>query len=192
MIDIVSGQVASVDRTSLVVMVGGVGLRINVPRTVFDTVHGPGHAVTLYTHLAVREDALTLYGFITEEDRTIFETLIGVSGVGPKLALSILSSLSIDHLRAAVGREEPEILTRVPGIGKKTAEKIIFELKGKLGVGMMPGMSVLSDADTEVIAALTGMGFSVVEAQSAIQSIPRDTPKDVESRILAALQYFSS
>jgi Holliday junction DNA helicase RuvA len=192
MIDIVSGQVASVDRTSLVVMVGGVGLRINVPRTVFDTVHGPGHAVTLYTHLAVREDALTLYGFITEEDRTIFETLIGVSGVGPKLALSILSSLSIDHLRAAVGREEPEILTRVPGIGKKTAEKIIFELKGKLGVGMMPGMSILSDADTEVIAALTGMGFSVVEAQSAIQSIPRDTPKDVESRILAALQYFSS
>jgi Holliday junction DNA helicase RuvA len=192
MIDIVSGQVASVDKTSVVIMVGGVGLRINVPRTVFDTVHGPGHAVTLYTHLTVREDSLTLYGFITEEDRTVFETLIGVSGVGPKLALSILSSLSIDHLRSAVGHEEPEILTRVPGIGKKTAEKIIFELKGKLGVGMMPGMSVVSDVDTEVIAALTSMGFSVVEAQSAIQSIPRDGPKDVESRILAALQYFSS
>jgi Holliday junction DNA helicase RuvA len=191
MIDIVSGQVASVDKTSLVVMVGGVGLRISVPRTVFDTVHGPGHAVTLYTYLAVREDSLTLYGFMTEEDRTIFETLIGVTGIGPRLALSILSSLSIDHLRSAVGREEPEILTRVPGIGKKTAEKIIFELKGKLGVGMMPGMSVVSDIDTEVIAALTNLGYSVVEAQSAIQSIPRDAPKDVESRILAALQYFS-
>src|SRR5512143_2620517 len=111
MIDIVTGQVASMDKSSVVVMVGGIGLRVNVPKSVFDAVHGPGHAVTLYTHLAVREDALMLYGFLTEEDRNIFNTLIGVSGVGPKMALAILSTLSIDHLRNAVGREEPDVLT---------------------------------------------------------------------------------
>ncbi len=191
MIDIVTGQVASMDKSSVVVMVGGVGLRVNVPRSVFDVVHGAGHAVTLYTHLAVREDALTLYGFLTEEDRNLFNILIGVSGVGPKIALSILSTLSIDHLRNAVGREEADVLTRVPGIGKKTAEKIVFELKGKLNIGMLPGFALLSDVDSDVIEALTALGYSVVEAQTAIQSIPRDAPKDVEERIRIALQYFS-
>jgi Holliday junction DNA helicase RuvA len=190
MIDMVSGQVASIDKTSVVVMMGGIGLRINVPKTVFDVVNGPGHPVTLFTHLAVREDALTLYGFLTEEERTLFETLLEVSGVGPRLAISILSTLSIDHLRTAVGRDEPEVLTRVPGIGKKTAEKIVFELKGKIGIGMLPGISALSEADSDVIAALTSLGYSIVEAQSAIQSIPRGTPQDVETRIRLALQYF--
>ncbi len=191
MIDIVTGQVASVDNKSVVVMVGGIGLRINVPRTIFDTVHGPGQAVTLYTHLAVREDALALYGFLTEEDREIFDVLTSVSGVGPKLALSVLSTISVDHLKIAVQREEPEILTRVPGIGKKTAEKMVFELKGKLAIGVVPGVGMISDADSDVIAALTAMGFSIVEAQSAIQSIPRNAPKNVEERIRLALQYFS-
>jgi Holliday junction DNA helicase RuvA len=121
----------------------------------------------------------------------LFETLLGVSGVGPKLAISILSTLSIDHLRNAVGRDEPEVLTRVPGIGKKTAEKIVFELKGKIGIGLLPGISVLSDTDSDVIAALTSLGYSIVEAQSAIQSIPRGTPQDVETRIRLALEYFS-
>jgi Holliday junction DNA helicase RuvA len=191
MIDVVSGQVVSVDKTSVVVMVGGIGLRVNVPKTVFDVVNGPGHPVTLFTHLAVREEALALYGFLTEEERGLFETLIGVPGVGPKLAIAILSTLSIDHLRSAVGREEPEVLTRVPGIGKKTAEKLVFELKGKMGTGLLPGIAMLSDTDSDVIAALTSLGYSIVEAQSAIQSIPRDAPKDVETRIRLALEYFS-
>ncbi len=189
MIDIVTGQVASMDKSSVVVMVGGIGLRVNVPKSVFDVVHGAGHAVTLYTHLAVREDALTLYGFLTEEDRNIFNILIGVSGVGPKIALAILSTLSIDHLRNAVGREEADVLTRVPGIGKKTAEKIVFELKGKLNIGMLPGFALISDVDGDVIEVLTSMGFSVVEAQTAIQSIPRDAPKDIEERVRLALQH---
>lgn len=191
MIDIVSGQVASIGKSSIVVMVGGVGLRVNVPKTVFDLVHGTGDAVMLYTHLVVREDALTLFGFTTEEERTVFETLISVSGVGPKLGLSIMGALSIDHLRAAVSREEPEILTRVPGIGKKTAEKIIFELKGKMGTTVGGGLAAFTDTDGDVIEALTAMGYSIVEAQTAIQSIPRDGPKDLESRIFLALQYFS-
>lgn len=192
MIDIVSGQVASIDKASLVVMVGGIGFRVNVPKTVFDVVHGAGQSVTLYTYLAVREDALTLFGFATEEDRVLFETLISVSGVGPKLALAILSSISTDYLRKAVTTEDPLILTRVPGIGKKTAEKIIFELKGKMGgMGVLPGLSELNDVDSDLMGALTGLGYSVVEAQSAIQAIPRDAPKDFESRMLLALQYFN-
>ncbi|HVO43620.1 MAG TPA: Holliday junction branch migration protein RuvA [Aggregatilineales bacterium] len=190
MIDIVSGQVASLDKNSVVVMVGGVGFRVNVPRTVFDVVTGPGQSVTLYTNLVVREDSLTLFGFISEEERSIYEILTSVSGVGPRLGLAILSALSIDQLRGAIGRQEPEILTRVPGIGKKTAEKIIFELKGKVGDKMIPVLLPVSDVDADVIAALTSMGYSVVEAQTAIQSIPREAAKDLETRLLLALQYF--
>ncbi len=191
MIDIVSGQVASVDKASIVVMIGGVGLRVNVPKTVFEVVTGAGHLVTLYTYLAVREDALTLYGFLTEEDRHLFEILLSISGVGPKMGLAILSTLSVDHLKSAVAREEADILTRVPGVGKKTAEKIVFELKGKLGVAVSLGLSPISDTDGDLIGALTGLGYSIVEAQTAIQSIPRDAPKDFESRFRLALEYFS-
>ncbi|MEP7289968.1 MAG: Holliday junction branch migration protein RuvA [Chloroflexota bacterium] len=191
MIDIVSGVIASLDKNSVVVMVGGLGLRVNVPRTVFDAIQGVGHAATLYTYLAVREDSLTLYGFPTEEDRALFEVLLGVSGVGPKMALSILSTLSIDHLRNAVAREESDVLTRVPGVGKKTAEKIVFELKNKLGAAVAQGLSPLSDTDGDLISALTGMGFSIVESQLAIQSIPRDAAKDFETRFRLALEYFS-
>jgi Holliday junction DNA helicase RuvA len=191
MIDIVSGQVASMDKNSVVVMVGGVGFRVFVPKTVFDLVSGPGQAVTLYTVLVVREDALTLFGFATTDERSIYEILTSVSGVGPRLALAILSSLAIEQLRGAIARQEPDLLTRVPGIGKKTAEKIIFELKGKVGDQLMPVLLPVSDVDADVIAALTSMGYSLVEAQTAIQSIPREAGKDLETRLLLALQYFA-
>jgi holliday junction DNA helicase RuvA len=114
-----------------------------------------------------------------------------VSGVGPKMGLAILSTLSVEQLRAAVMREEAAILTRVPGIGKKTAEKIVFELKGKMGDSVLQGLTVVDDTDAEVLGALTSLGYSVVEAQSAIQAIPRDAPRDIETRVLMALQYFS-
>jgi holliday junction DNA helicase RuvA len=191
MIDIVSGEVVSTDKSSVVILVGGIGFRVNVPKTVFDVIEGPGHAATLYTHLAVREDSLTLYGFITEEDRTLFDILLSVSGVGPKMALAILGTISIDHLRNAVAREEADVLTRVPGVGKKTAEKIVFELKNKLGAAVAHGLSPINDTDSDVIDALTGLGYSVVEAQSAVQRIPRDAPKDFESRFRLALEYFA-
>jgi holliday junction DNA helicase RuvA len=191
MIDILSGSLVSRDKSSVVLMVGGVGFRVNVPKSVFDIVEGTGQALTLYTHLAVREDSLTLYGFATEEDRGLFDILLTVSGVGPKVALSILSTLSTDHLRHAVAREESDILARVPGIGKKTAEKIIFELKNKLGTAVSLGLPAISDTDTDVVDALIGLGYSVVEAQSALQRIPRDAPKDFETRFRLALEYFS-
>jgi Holliday junction DNA helicase RuvA len=190
MIDVLSGQVAALRENYVVLMVGGIGLRVQIPKTVFDTVGGTGHALTLYTHLVVREDALTLYGFIDPEERALFETLITVSGVGPRIGLAVIGTLSVDHVRNAVAREEPDIFTRVPGVGKKLAQKLVFELKDKLGVTMAAGIAAISDLDTDVLATLTALGYSVVEAQSALQSIPRDAPQDIEERVRLALEYF--
>jgi Holliday junction DNA helicase RuvA len=192
MITSLRGLVQHIDTDFLVVEVGGVGLKVFVPSSVFEQVEGVGRALFLHTHLIVREDALTLYGFATEEQRTLFDTLLGVNGVGPKLALAVLSYVSPDTLRRAVGQEQPEVLDRVPGVGKKTAEKIVFHLKDKFGPGLPMGSGItIGEVDTEIIGALTALGYSVVEAQAALQSIPKDAPKDIEERVRLALQYFA-
>ncbi len=188
MIDLLSGQVANRTKNSVVLMVGGVGFRVNVPTSAFETITEDGQTVLLYTHLIVREDALTLFGFTNEEDKSLFETLITVSGVGPKLALAILSTLSAGQLRSAVGKDEPGVLQRVPGIGKKTAEKIVFELKNKIGGDGLSPITVISDLDRDVIAALTSLGYSLAEAQVRLAAIPRGTPEDLNTRIALALQ----
>lgn len=190
MIDFVTGEVIRADKDAVVVAVGGIGLRLLTPRSVLD-IATVGAIATIYTNLIVREDALTLYGFSSSEERALFDTLTAVNGVGPKMGLAILSTLSVDQLRAAVMREEAATLTRVPGIGKKTAEKIIFELKGKMGDTVLDGLTVVDELDAEVMAALTSLGYSVIEAQTAVQSIPRDAPRVVEARLMMALQYFS-
>jgi holliday junction DNA helicase RuvA len=179
---------------SLVLEVGGVGFKVFIPASVFDELGGVGRTAFLHTSLLVREDALTLYGFSTEEQRAIFEMLLTVQGVGPKLGLAILSSLSLDVLRRAVAQEQAEVLDRVPGVGRKTAEKIVFTLKDKLGAGVGLGaITRVSDVDTEVLAALTTLGYSVVEAQAAVQSIPKsEEARSVEDRIRLALQYFAT
>jgi Holliday junction DNA helicase RuvA len=179
---------------SLVLDVGGVGYKLLVPASVFDELEGVGRAAFLHTSLIVREDSLTLYGFSGEDQRALFELLLTVQGVGPKLALSILSSLSPDLLRRAVAGEQPEVFGRVRGVGRKTAEKIVFTLKDKLGAEFAPGaITRLSDADAEVIGALTALGYSVVEAQAAVQSIPKEAARaEVEDRIRLALQYFAT
>ena len=176
----------------LVVEVGGMGFKVSVPASVFDGLDGVGRGVFLHTHLIVREDALALYGFSGEDQRALFELLLTVQGVGPRLALSVLSSLSLDVLRRAVAQDQAEVLDRVPGVGRKTAEKIVFTLKDKLGADLaLGGITQVSDVDTEVIAALTGLGYSVVEAQAALQSIPKGEGQNVEDRIRLALQYFA-
>jgi Holliday junction DNA helicase RuvA len=175
-----------------VVEVGGLGYRVFVPTSVLDGAE-VGRLVFLHTQLIVREDALTLYGFATEEQRALFDLLMTVQGVGPKLALGILSSLSPDVLRRAIVHEQPEVFNRVKGVGKKTAEKIVFTLKDKLGAEFtLAGVTAAGDVDTEVIAALTALGYSVVEAQAAVQAIPKDaaTPT-VQDRIRLALAYFA-
>lgn len=179
---------------SLVLEVGGVGFKVFVPASVFDELDGVGRPAFLHTYLMVREDALTLYGFSTEEQRALFELLLTVQGVGPKLGLAILSSLSLDVLRRAVAQEQAEVLDRVPGVGRKTAEKIVFTLKDKLGAEIGLGaITRVSDVDTEVLAALTALGYSVVEAQAAVQSIPKgEAARGVEDRVRLALQYFAT
>ncbi|MBN2306269.1 MAG: Holliday junction branch migration protein RuvA [Anaerolineae bacterium] len=190
MIDTLTGKIAAIHDAYVVIMVGGVGLRVYVPTTVRDLLDGQGQVVTLFTHLAVREDDLTLYGFADTDERALFELLLKISGIGPRLALAMISTLTIDHIKNAVAREEPDILTRVPGIGKKMAQKLVFELKDKLAIEPSLGLAAISDLDTDVLATLTALGYSVVEAQTALQAIPRDAPQDVEERVRLALQYF--
>ena len=178
---------------SLVVEVGGVGLLVHVPAPVFDELDGVGRGIFLHTHLIVREDSLTLYGFSTEEQRSLFELLLTVQGVGPKVGLAVLAALAPDVLRQAVASEQPEIFGRVRGVGKKTAEKIVFSLKDKLGSGAaLPGVMRVSEVDTEVIGALTSLGYSLVEAQAAVQSIAKGEAENVEERVRLALRYFAS
>ena len=194
MISSLRGTVLSVHApTFLVLEVGGVGYKVNVPGPVLDDIDGVGRNAFLHTYLLVREDALTLYGFSSEEQRSLFELLLTVQGVGPRLALAVLSTLSIDVLQRAVAQEQSEVLDRVPGVGRRTAEKIVFALKDKLGAEFAFGsVSTLVDVDTEVLGALTSLGYSVVEAQAAVQSIGKETGQSVEDRIMLALQYFGA
>jgi Holliday junction DNA helicase RuvA len=160
-----------------------------VPRTVLENVGGVGRQLSLYTHLIVRENELALYGFTSEEDRELFELLLGVSGVGPKVGLSILSTLSPELFKSAILREEAPVLQRVPGIGKKTAERILFQLRDRMDVVDVTHIAPLvSDVDADVIELLTSLGFSIVEAQTALQNVPRDV-QSVDARLQHALQY---
>ena len=184
------GELQHKEENNLVIAVAGVGLRVAVPKLLADKLN-VGDKLFLHTHLIVRENELSLYGFESAEDRKLFTTLLGVDGVGPKVALSVLSTLTVDAIQRAVFSEEPEVLSRVPGVGKKTAQKIALHLHDRLKPSDgLTRLSSMSDADSEVLAALTALGYSVVEAQSAIQSIPKDSTADVEDRLRLALQYF--
>ena len=171
---------------------GGLGVRVHVPADVLAAARA-GETIFLHTHLHVREQELTLYGFDSQQDLELYQLLLGVSGVGPKSALAILSALPADALRLAVSQEQPGVLSRVPGIGKKTAEKIVLELKDKITAteGLPPELAALNEADAEVIDALTALGYSIVEAQRAVQALPRDVV-DIEERLRLALAGFGS
>ena len=191
MIATVEGRVSARSDNALVVMVGGIGLRVICPLPTL-TATRVGDVILLHTHLIVREDDLTLVGFATEEERSLFRNLIAVSGVGPKVALAALSAMAPDSLRLAIGQEQPDLLARVPGIGKKTAEKIVFELRDKVGAPeFSEGLAALTEADAAVIDALTVLGYSIVEAQRAVQSLSPDVT-DVEDRLRLALASFAS
>ena len=191
MIATLRGEVSQIEENAIIVEVGGVGLRVFVPAPLRGRLKA-GEVILLYTHLVVREDALTLYGFESQPDRELFNMLLGVDGVGPKVALSVLSTLTLDTVQRAVFTEEPDILSRVPGVGKKTSQKIILYLHDKLKpTDALSKIAALSDKDSEVLAALTSLGYSVIEAQTAIQSLPKDAPDDVEERLRMALQNFT-
>ena len=190
MIATLRGEISQVEDNALVVEVGGVGIRVFVPAQLRVRVKA-GETAYLFTHLIVREDALTLYGFESQSDRDLFNILLGVDGVGPKVALSVLSTMTLDAVQRAVFADDGELLSRVPGVGKKTAQKMALHLKDKLKpTDMLTRVASMSDADSEVLAALTSLGYSVVEAQTALQSLPKDAPDDTEERLRLALQYF--
>ena len=191
MIAHIRGSIELIGKDNLVVNVGNVGLRVYVPAATHDAA-SIGKIIDLFTHLHIRETEWTLYGFPSQEELELFELLLNVNGVGARTALAVLGAASPDQLRTAIAHEQVEVLTRVPGIGPKTAKSIIFHLKDKMGI-VTTGAQIayLSDADTEVIAALTGLGYSIVEAQTALASLPRDASQDVEERLRLALNYFA-
>lgn len=178
-----------------IVETGGVGFHVWAPRTVLQRLGNIGDPVMLHTYLHVREDALVLYGFTSVEERRFFETLIGVTGVGPRMALGLLSAAPIDQIHLAIATENMALLAQVPGIGKKTAARLILELKGKLDLKeMTPAGTTVAPATASVNAELqeilTSLGYSALEAQSAVSSLPADAPADLEERLRLALRYF--
>lgn len=191
MIANLKGRIEAIRKDHLVVSVGGVGFKVYVPTSFLENLGGIGRQVELFTHLHVRENELAMYGFNSEDERALFELLLSVSGVGPKVAMSLLSAMSPDSLRLAIAQGNAEALTRVPGIGPKMARKIVFHLKDKVAVELGPeAVPLLTEADAEVIAALTSLGYSVVEAQAALQSLPAEE-MPIEERVRLALAYFA-
>ncbi len=187
MIGRIQGKLIESNPPHIMVDVHGVGYEIDVPMSTFYNLPPVGHEVTLLTHFVVREDAQLLYGFLTAEERDTFRLLLKVSGIGARTALSILSGMSVADLVNAVALQEAGILTKVPGIGKKTAERLLLELKDKL-TGALIGSSAVavSSTSTDIINALIGLGYSDREARAVVKKLPADV--SVSDGIRMALQ----
>lgn len=185
MIALLEGKIAGIKGNSVILMVSGVGYQVNVSTYTIGKVAGR-EQVLFYIHTHVREDMLALYGFLNEEDLDMFELLISISGIGPRVALSILSIADVRTIRTAIVNKDPSILTRVSGVGKRTAERVIIELQNKVdAVGAEDQESALSGQDA--IEALTSLGYSVSEAREALKLVPSDI-KDVSTRVRQALR----
>ncbi|OWW20594.1 Holliday junction branch migration protein RuvA [Noviherbaspirillum denitrificans] len=176
MIGRLSGILLEKNPPQLLIDCNGVGYEIDVPMSTFYNLPGMGEKVVLLTHLAVREDAHLLYGFGTVEERNVFKQLIKISGIGARTALSILSGMSVADLAQAITLQEAGRLTRIPGIGKKTAERLLLELKGKLGADLgAPAGTAHSDATSDILNALLALGYSDKEAALALKQVPAGT-----------------
>ncbi len=174
MIGRLSGTLAEKNPPQLIVDVNGVGYEVDVPMSTFYNLPGIGERVVLLTHFVVREDAQLLYGFLTHEERSAFRQLVKISGVGPRTALAILSGLSVTELAQAVSLQESGRLVKVPGIGKKTAERLLLELKGKLGDAIAAPAAVQGGAHADILQALLALGYSDREAAAALKALPAD------------------
>jgi Holliday junction DNA helicase RuvA len=172
MIGKIHGKLVEKNPPQVVVMSHGVGYEIDVPMSTFYHLPGTGAEVELLTHLVVREDAHLLYGFLTAAERGAFRQLLKVSGVGPKVALSVLSGLSVEDLSIAVTSQDAARLTKVPGIGKKTAERLVLELRDRLPAAMNVSRSNAGPAGGDVLNALLGLGYNEREAQAAVKQLP--------------------
>ena len=174
MIGRLTGLLAEKSPPQLLIDVNGVGYEVDVPMSSFYNLPGLGERVTLLTHFIVREDAQILFGFLTHEERQTFRQLIKITGVGPRMALSLLSGLSVGELAQAVARQETGRLVKVPGIGKKTAERLLLELKGKLAPDLAAPGGVASDAQADIVQALMALGYNERDAAAALKALPPD------------------
>ena len=174
MIGKLTGILSDKNPPQIIVDCGGVGYEVQVPMGTFFNLPAEGHKVTLLTHFVVREDAQILYGFGTAPERAAFRELIKISGVGPRTALSVLSGMSVGELAQAITLQEAGRLIKVPGIGKKTAERLLLELKGKLGADIGMPMGAADDAQTDILQALLALGYSDKEAAASLKALPKD------------------
>jgi len=187
------GKLESLGSDGAIINVGGIGFQVYMPTSDLSTLGTTGDDVKLYTHLHLREDNVALYGFTTADELRLFETLIGVSGIGPKLGLAMLSALSVEQITMAIATGSIDMLTMTPGIGKKTASRIILELKEKIGAGwVITPATALARENTDVLAALTALGYSAAEATRAVATLPPATDLSLEEKIKLALQYLGS
>ncbi len=184
MIGRITGTLLEKNPPQILVDVAGVGYEIDVPMSTFYNLPNLGEKVALVTHLVVREDAHLLFGFLTEAERALFRQLLKISGIGARMALAVLSGLSVAELAQAVALQETGRLVKIPGIGKKTAERLLLELKGKLPVGTGGGVKVgaggtaimaVPDAMSDILNALLALGYSEREAASALKGLPADS-----------------
>ena len=191
MIASLAGTVVAIEPGVAVLEVGGLGLRVLVPASTATRLPPVGERTKLLTHLLVREDARTLYGFASAAELDLFERLPGVRGLGPAKALALLSGSSVEALRAAIAGGDTASLLRLPGIGRRLAAQIVLDLKDKLGPGAAE-VGAAAGADGEVLAWLTAMGFPAAEAQAAVAKLPRDASLPVEERVRHALTLLRS
>jgi Holliday junction DNA helicase RuvA len=189
MIGRIQGIVVEKNFPQVIVSANGVGYEIDVPMSTFYPLPRTGEEVTLLTHLVVREDAHLLFGFLTAPERTAFRQLLKISGVGPKVALSVLSGLSVEDLSATVAAEDAGRLTKIPGIGKKTAERLVLELRDKLPKAIPMVRTEAATARSDVVNALLGLGYNEREASAAVKQLPGDL--QVADAIRQALKLLS-
>jgi holliday junction DNA helicase RuvA len=188
----IKGIIESIGNNWVIIEAGGLSFKVLVPTSSLSNLSNVGKMAKLFTHLHVREDNLSLFGFSSARELALFEILITVKGIGPKIGLAMLSSLDVDQLTKAIVSGDANTLTAVPGIGKKTGDRIILELKDKIGGTWMTSQDVESvQGNGEVVSALTSLGYSVVEAAKAVASLPPSSQLDLEEKIKLALKYLS-
>ncbi len=191
MIASLHGILESLGSDRAVINVNGIGFQVHMPTSTMSTLGSIGKEIHLHTHLGLREDNVTLYGFGSTEELGLFQILIGVSGLGPKLALAALSTMSVEQLTMAIATGNAELLTIIPGVGKKTASRLILELKDKISAGWLATPAAqLSQENTDVLAALISLGYSVNEASRAVATLPSASKLSLEEKAKLALQYF--
>jgi Holliday junction DNA helicase RuvA len=191
MIATLEGMLEYRDNDSIIINVGGIGFRVYVPSSTLSRLGAVKGKVYLYTHLHVREDNISLYGFASSEELALFKNLISVSGIGAKLALALLSALKPEQLVMAITSGDIDLLSQAPGIGKKMASRLVVELRGKLEKEWKEVALPLAPESADVIAALTGLGYSLVEATKAISKLPDSEELSLEEKIKMALQHMA-